>query len=516
MRFGTLVILFALNLTLSAHAKVMITSAHPHATEAGLHVLQEGGNAIDAAIAVQMVLGVVEPQCSGLGGGALLLYYRKADDKLFVYDGLESAPLSVTAAHFLDGEGHPLEKHMASLGGKAVGIPGVLKMLEMAHKEQGRALWRSLFQRAIALADVENPKLASTLLVIAHEGIKPFYEGAIAEKIVEKVNCAQLNPSNLALNDLKAYQAIAREPLRFNYRDFRIVGAPPPTSGALTVGQILGILENYPLEGYAANSLEFINLFLQASQLSFADRNTMVADPSFFHVPTGQLLDKAYLAKRAASLSKTGALKNIKPGMGANIGTKTSDLMPLEPCLSSLVAGGSHFCIVDKEGNAVAMTTSIGSVFGSKLNVEGFYLNNSLSNFCFLEEIDGKKIANRIEAGKRPLSSAAPTFVFDCTSNKLILAIGSAGGPYTIDYVAEALVNVLDFKLGLQEAISYPHYAAISEAVELEKASFMLTLMRPLKNLGHKIVRSKELLSGTQAIQIESDVLIGGTDPRRK
>jgi gamma-glutamyltranspeptidase/glutathione hydrolase len=506
-----------------AHGKeAMVASPHPVATQTGLQILENGGSAIDAAFVMQMAMGVLDPSCSGLGGGGFLLYYRKVDDKVFFYDGRECSPKSASSSTFLDQEGKPLEKHLACIGGKAVGVPGLLKMLDMAHRDQGKMPWKHLFQRAISLAEEaslteqsgeKNLKLANVLRAIANEGISIFYEGWIGRKIVDKIASSKVNPGNLTCDDLRVYKPIRREPIVVNYRNYRVYGAPPPSTGGIGIAQVLGMLENRSLDGYDFNSIEFINLFCGASQLSFADLGTFVADPTFFNVPINALLDKTYLSKRGSVLKNEIALKKIEPGKAPR--AKLPDLMPIDSVLSTTLQGGCHICVVDRDGNAVCLSTSIGSEFGSKLNVEGFYLNNSLADFNIHPELDGKKNANSVDGGKRPASALCPIFVFDRNKNKLVLALGSAGGLYTIDYVAQALFGVLDFKLDVQKAISLPHCVAINEDVELERGTEMISFMRPLKGMGYKVVRAKKLHSCTQGIQILDDCLLGGADPRR-
>ncbi len=532
--------------------KVMISSANSHATEEGLEILKQGGSAIDAAIAIQMVLNVTEPQSSGIGGGGFLLYYNHAEKSVTVYDGRETAPAETRENYFLDASGYPIEEHMAGLGGKAVGVPGLLRMLEMAHLDEGKLPWNRLFQKAISLCrsgfplsprldtlitsnfaelshfsslddlffagikkashtPVKNPKLAETLSKIASGGPDLFYQGEIAEKIVEKIRGSILNPGIMTLNDLSAYQAIKREPLRFDYRHFHIYALPPPSAGGIAIGQILGMLETKNLKSYDLGSLEFINLFSQASQLAFADRNYFIADPAFFAVPTEALLNKDYLAQRGSLIRRHGTLEKIKEG---EFPKKGLIQLPLMPPPNFTFYGTTHFCVVDGFGNAAAMTSSLGKGFGSKLNVEGFFLNSQLSDFCIQKPPRPAAYANRPEAGKRPLSSMSPTFVFDASGN-LVLVVGSAGGQPIIDYVAQTLFGTLDFGLNIQEALDFPHYVATNESLFLEKGTFIVDLLKPLKAMKQDVT-IKALNSGTHGIQAAEQGWYGGVDPRRE
>lgn len=533
--------------------KCMVSTANFHATKEGLAILKQGGSAIDAAVAIQMVLNVTEPQSSGIGGGAFLLYYNHADQSITVYDGRECAPKATTEGYFLDEEGYPIETHMAGLGGKAVGIPGVLKMLEMAHQENGQLPWDSLFTKAISLcksgfplsprldvlitsnfealshfsspedlffaggkkspqAVVMNPKLGETLSKIASGGADVFYRGEIAEKIVEKIRKSILNPGIMTVKDLWSYEAIKRKPIQFTYKNVHIYSLPPPSASGIALAQILGMLETKDLKGYDLGSLEFVNLFSQASLLAFADRNYFVADPAFFSVPTEALIDKKYLATRASLLKPRGTLEKIKEGEEPK---KELQALPLMPCANMTYHGTTHFCVVDEVGNAACMTSSLGQGFGSKLNVEGFFLNSQLSDFCLEKAPRPAAFANRPEPGKRPLSSMAPTLVFD-SAGYLVLMVGSAGGQPIIDYVAQALLGTLEFGLNIQETLNFPHYVATNESILLEKGTFITNLLKPLKAMKQS-VSVKPLNSGSHGIEAApGGGWLGGADPRRE
>ncbi len=533
--------------------KVMVATANRHATNAGLDVLRKGGNAIDAAVAIQMVLGVVEPQSSGIGGGSFLLYYDKMANKVTVYDGREVAPEAVTENYFLDADGHLIEKNLASLGGRAVAVPGTLRMLEMAHDDAGSLSWEGLFAPAIHLAHtgfplsprlealiasnpelntyndiddlffagckkkerravVKNQRLAHTLSQIAIDGADVFYDGEVAISLIEAVRGREVNAGIMTLNDLQNYEPIRREALQFDYHEFHFAALPPPSAGGIALAQILGILENKKLNSYELGSFEFVNLFAQASQLAHADCNFYVADPAFFPTPVEQLISKEYLQHRSSLLRRNGTLKKISEGEEPK--EAIADELPLCACPDIEHAGTTHFCVVDSFGNAVAMTSTLGKGFGSKLNAAGFFLNAELANFCPVSQVKEADVVNRIEPGKRPVSMMSPTFVFDSSGN-LILAIGSTGGPAIADYVAEGILGVLEFNLDLQEAVDYPHFVALDETIKLEKGTFLSDILKPLKAIGHP-VKMMALQSGTQAIQWTNDGWVGAADPRKE
>lgn len=533
---------------------MMVASANRHASEAGFNILKQGGNAIDAAIAMQMVLNVVEPQSSGIGGGAFLLYYRKKDGQVYAYDGRETAPKGVNELLFYDSKGETIPFLNAILGGKAVGVPGLLKMLEQAHREQGKHPWQLLFNPAIECAEqgffiserlhrlitkrsdlanfaatrnyfflkngdpkpegtlLKNPQLAETFRIIATQGTDPFYKGEIAQKIVETVKKASINPGVLSYDDLVSYRCIKRKPIQTTYRDYQIYGFPPPSAGGIAVAQILGMLQQYNLSAYNQSSVDFIHLFCQSSALAFADRNYYVADPEFSPVPTDRLIDAAYLQQRGEKIDREKAMNVVHGSWPAKADTRFPPLL-LSPSLET--PSTSQLCVVDKEGNAVSMTTSIEHAFGSTLMVDGFLLNNQLTDFSFASEREGKKAANRVQPGKRPMSSMAPTFVFHKNSDQLFLTVGSGGGAWTIGYVAQALIGVLDCGLNIQEACDFPHFAAMDKDMVLENGTLLHEKVKPLMEMGYHI-RERPLTSSTHGIQIMPTCLMGGADPRRE
>jgi gamma-glutamyltranspeptidase / glutathione hydrolase len=522
----------------------MVTSANPQATQAGFDILQKGGNAIDAAIAMQLVLNVVEPQSSGIGGGAFLLYYDKQSNQVIAFDGRETAPQGVNERWFLDARGKPLSHAEAIVGGRSVGVPGVLKMIEQAHAQFGILPWNTLFTSAIEIADkgfplsprlmalildtptlspqsapyfyengklkkegdiVQNRELAATFQLLAEKGSDPFYHGEIAEDIVRAIQKAN---GVMTLEDLNRYQVKTHQPIVSSFRDYQIYGFPPPSGGGVAIAQILAILEILDLPNEKMEPAEFINTFSRASRAAFADRNYYLADPDFFPVPIDRLLDTNYLKKRAEEVIQN---KTIKPG---NFPGESLACCPPMIVSSQLeLPSTSQICIVDTFGNCVSMTTSIENGFGSTVSIRGFFLNNQLTDFSFVPEIDNKKAANRVEPGKKPLSSMSPTIVFQ--NGKFVLAVGSAGGPYIIDYVAKVLCEVLMFNLNIQDAISFPNFASITDSIELEAKSPLLNLIPALEKLGNR-VKISSLTSGTQGIQRLNEHLIGGVDPRRE
>ncbi len=535
--------------------KMMVATANPHATEAALQILEEGGSSIDALITAQAVLNVVEPQSSGIGGGAFLLYFDKKDERVVFFDGRETAPILADENLFLTNGIFPPHDELIN-GGRSVGVPGVLRMLELAHQKKGRLPWKKLFARAIDLAEkgfplsprlhqliattpglnnfeeaqklffesdgttpkptgslLKNPSLAATLRLIADEGSSPFYEGALAYKIVEAVQHSEVNPGLLSLSDLANYRPLICSPLFFNYRSYTIVTAPPPSSGGITLAQILGICETQNFAHLSLGSPQFIDLFCQASRLAYADRNMYIADPAFFPTPVPALISKSYLNSRSKLLGTKYAFGNVEAGEWP----KSWMAKPQNCCTegeSPEFPSTTHISIIDSEGNAVSMTSSIENAFGSKVMAAGFFLNNQLTDFAINPEKEGKKVANRVQGGKRPLSSMTPTLVFD-RDGGLFLTVGSAGGSLIIEYVAEVLFGVLDFKMNIQEAISFPHYASLLKPIELEEDTFIVETRKELEALDND-VEITSMNSGSVGIEVTQKNLIGGVDPRRE
>jgi len=530
--------------------RYMLAAAHPLAVEAGYGILQRGGAAIDAAVAVQMVLNLVEPQSSGIGGGAFILHYSGKDAALAAYDGRETAPAAARADRYIGADGQPQRHLDAVVGGKSVGTPGVLRALELAHARHGKLPWAELFQPAIRLARegfplsprlhrllelvrlpgrdadmrrmyyedddtpkpvgtlLKNPQLAETLRRIAAEGASAFYTGEIARDIAAKVRNAP-NPGDLSEIDLAQYRAKLREPVCAPYREWKICGMPPPSSAGVAVLQVLGILQQLAPLGLPSDPIRAAHFIAEAERLAYADRERYLADADFVPVPVAGLLAPAYLAERAALVRPDHALGHALPGIPPG-----APLAELADSASPELPSTSHMSIVDAAGNAVAMTSSIEFAFGSQQMVRGFLLNNQLTDFSFVAEQDGKPVANRIEPGKRPRSAMAPTMVFD-RDGKLILALGSAGGSAIINHVVKTLVAALDSKLDIQQAIALPNFGSRNGPTELERDTAAANWVEPLRALGHE-VRVIDMTSGVHGIERTRAGWSGGADPRRE
>ncbi|MGE3160473.1 MAG: gamma-glutamyltransferase family protein [Burkholderiales bacterium] len=492
--------------------RFMVAAADPRAVEAGLEMLRAGGSAADAAIAVQLVLGLVEPQSSGLGGGAFVLHWSEKERRLRSYDGRETAPAAAKPDRFLDRHGNPEQFMEAVLSGRSVGVPGVPRLLETLHREHGRLPWARLFAPAIRLAEggfEPTPRLArmlerapelraripsggayaATLRALAAQGADAFYRGPIAEDVVRAAR------SDLTLEDFARYRVIEREPLCGAYRGYRICGMGPPSAGALGVLQILGILERTDFARAAPRSVEAVHLFSEAARLAYADRALYVADTDFVKVPVERLLDPRYLDTRARRIGER-SMGYALPGT----------LDPETP-------GTSHFSIVDAEGDAVSMTSSIEMAFGSRILVRGFLLNNQLTDFSFSPEYQLRPAANRVEGGKRPRSSMAPTFVFD-RDGRLRMALGSPGGLAIIAFVAKTLVASLEWGMDIQQAISSPNFGSTNGPTFLERGTSIEALGEELAARGH-VLNFARLTSGLHGIERVPGGWRGGADPRR-
>jgi gamma-glutamyltranspeptidase/glutathione hydrolase len=529
----------------------IVVAAHPLAAEAGLAVLRAGGGAMDAAVAVQMVLNLVEPQSSGVGGGAFLLYWSGAERKLHSYDGRETAPQAADPGRFLGPDGKPLAFMDAVVGGLSVGVPGVVRLLEKAHGAHGRRPWAELFAPAIRFAEegfpmsprlhallagetrlglheparsyfyqadgtpkpvgtvLRNPPLAATFRTIAAEGASGFYTGEIAQHIVASVTRAPHNPGDLIGADLAAYEAKERPPLCAIYRVWRVCGMGPPSSGATTTLQILGILANFDMAPFTPPSVDGIHLFAEAGRLAYADRGRYLADSDFVAVPLAGLLDRSYLRARAALVSPTSTLRRAEPGdPPRKSGARLVDAPALE------LPSTTHFSIVDRWGDAVAMTSSIEDAFGARLMVDGFLLNNQLTDFAFQPDENGAPVANRVEGGKRPRSAMSPTMVFD-EEGRLVLILGSAGGSAIPNHVAEVLVAVLDWRYSLADALALMHFGSRNGPTELEAGPDAERVGAGLAAKGHDVV-TRPATSGLHAIQLTPRGLAGAADPRRE
>ena len=547
----------------------MVAAANPLAVDAGVQMLAQGGSAVDAAIAVQMMLTLVEPQSSGIGGGAFLMHYEPSTRALVAWDGRETAPAAATPDQFLDANGKPLEFTKAVDGGLSVGTPGVMKLFEVVHAKHGKLPWAKLFEPAIALAEsgfpvsprlytmiagtaarlctqkaaaayflkagtceakdegtpLKNPELAATLRALASGGAKAFYGGPIAEAMVDAVRSHPTNPGRLTLADLAAYTPKERTPVCGEYRGYRLCGMPPPNSGAIAVLQTLGILQHFDVPRLAPNSADAVHLIAEAYRLAFADRAKYVGDPDFVQVPVAGLLDPAYLKARAGEIRMDRSLGAAAAGVPPGATTRGLDQ-------SLSLPSTSHLAIVDRDGRMVNMTTTIENGFGSLQMVKGFLLNNQLTDFS-LAPLDAEKrpIANRVEPGKRPRSSMAPTMVFG-PSGEVEAIVGSPGGSNIIQYVTKTLVGIIDWKLDIQQAIDLPNFGAQTTATTtLEKGTLLAGLEAALAGRGHTIAIA-DINSGLQGIVFNGTRAngqpgalarapgkgrwAGGADPRRE
>lgn len=527
----------------------MVVAANPYASWAGKNILVKGGSAIDAAIAIQAMLTLVEPQSSGIGGGAFLLYWDNKNKKLHTFDGRETAPSAARMDLFLK-NGKAAKWMDAVVGGQSVGVPGVLRALDMAHKEFGTLDWSELFNDSISLSEngftvshrlasllareihpglnqfrtssvyfypsgkaltkgtiKKNPALAKTLTTIAQQGANSFYQGSIASNIAKAAQFSIINPGKITAQDIADYQAIKRSAVCGSYRTYKVCGMAPPSSGGINVLQILRTLEPYNISQFPIDSIPAVHLFTQASRLTYADREMYIADSDFSQLPFGALLSKRYLADRARDINLVSDIGKVSAG-------KPFPVMNFSKGKTFEQPNTSHFSIIDKEGNAVSMTSSIEFAFGSGVMVDGFLLNNQLTDFSFNPYRGKALVLNRVEPGKRPRSAMSPTMVFD-GDGKLTLVLGSPGGSRIVSYVAQTIMGVLDWGLDIQQAINLPKVTNRNDYTALEKGTAIEALKPALEKMGHK-VRVLDLNSGLHGIQLSNDVLIGGADPRRE
>ena len=549
-----------------AYARQAVAAANPLATDAGHQILRAGGSALDAAIAVQMVLGLVEPQSSGIAGGAFLLHFD--GQKVSAHDGRETAPAAATGDMFMGADGKPLPFDDAVLSGRSVGVPGAVRMLEAAHRQHGQLPWAQLFEPAIALAEqgfrvsprlhtllqtdphlkkdplaarffynaagqawpvghvLRNAEYAHVLRRMATEGSRALHEGAVAQAIVDRSAQAP-RPGALSLQDLRNYQPREREALCFDHtaqaRLYRICGFPPPSSGQIAIGQILGMLSHTNARGTEFSqglpSPDFLHRYTEASRLAFADRAQYVSDPDFVQAPAGDwrsLLTPAYLLERSQLMGD----QSMKVGAPGQPGGVKSAWAPMP---TQTEYGTSHISVVDAQGRAVAMTTTIEAAFGSRRMVStnpsrpgGFLLNNQLTDFSFSPaDAQGRPIANRVEPGKRPRSSMSPTLVFDKATGQLLMSGGSPGGALIIHYTAKLLTGTLHWGMDAQQAISLPNFGSLNGPTLLEAKGFPASTVDALKARGHD-VREMDMTSGLQAIERTPTGWFGGADPRRE
>jgi gamma-glutamyltranspeptidase/glutathione hydrolase len=526
----------------------MVAAANPLAAQAGREILAAGGSAVDAAVAVQLVLNLVEPQSSGIGGGAFLVFWDGST--ITTLDGREKAPAAAKPERFLGPDGKPMAFFDAVVGGRSVGVPGTLRLLEAAHKNWGKLPWKDVIAPAIRLAEngfaisprlnglltqekflqndpvarayfyeadgtpkavgtvLRNPAFARTLRTIADRGAEAFYTGEIAQDIVATVTGHATNPGDMTLDDLEAYRVEERTAVCGPYRSYRICGMGPPSSGQIAVQQIMSVLETRDMAALKPGP-EAAHWMAEAGRLAFADRGLYVADPSFVSVPVRGLTDPGYLKSRAALVDPNKSMGKAQPG------DPPFQKTFLWGASDGIELGTSHMSIVDRSGNAVSMTTTIENEFGARLMTKsGFLLNNELTDFSFAPTADGKPVANRVEGGKRPRSSMAPTIVLD-GSNKLHAVVGSPGGSLIINYVAKTLVGLLDWKLDPQVAVDLPNFGSRNGPTELEAGTEAEAWKAPLEAKGHE-VKLIEKNSGIHAIVVTPTGLVGGADSRRE
>ncbi|ASK27322.1 gamma-glutamyltransferase [Neisseria chenwenguii] len=531
------------------HAKnFMAASANPLATEAGYEVLKKGGSAIDAMIAIQTTLSLTEPQSSGLGGGAFLVYWDNKAKKLTTFDARETAPKAAKPELFLDASGKPLEFMNAVVGGRSVGVPGIPKLLEDIHKRYGKLPWATLFNKPISLAEqgfavsprmaksieqnqkylqrypqtaayflpngkplaagtlLKNPEFARSVRLLAEKGSTPFYSGKPAQNIVNTVTGAADNPGKISMADFKNYRVIERTPVCAPYREFEICGMGAPSSGAIALGEIFGVLQQQDMKALGADNIQSWRWLGEASRIAFADRDRYVGDPAFVSVPAKSLISRAYLKPRSEEIRNTDkALPKVEAGV---FGKKQAAGKAVE------LPSTSHIVVVDKAGNVVSMTTSIENAFGSTLMANGYLLNNELTDFSFKPADEtGKPVANSVAGGKRPRSSMAPTIVMQ--NGRPYLAVGSPGGSRIIGYVAKTLVAHIDWDMDIQTAISLPNMLNRGSTYEIEQNTPAAAKAGALEQLGYK-VQVRDLNSGVQGILIGKTGLQGGADPRRE
>jgi gamma-glutamyltranspeptidase / glutathione hydrolase len=525
----------------------MVAAAEPQAVEAGLAMLRAGGSAVDAAVAVQAMLTLVEPQSSGIGGGAFLVAYDAATHAVTTYDGRETAPLSARPDLFLGPDGRPLSDDEAGAGGRAVGVPGALAMLELAHRDHGRLPWARLFQPAIAAAEagfqvpprmahdavaetrlleqqpaardyllpsgapvragaiLHNPALAGTLRQVASGGAAALLQGPIGTAIIEAVRNGPA-PGGMAMADLAAYRPVRRDPVCTAYRGVKICGMGPPSSGGIAISQASEMLEHFDLAPLNPAGADAAQLVIEAERLAMADRDLYVADPDRITIPQSGLLDPAYAAIRAQLIDIDHAMQAVRAGNPGWNGPLAA------PQLAQPEHGTSQITIIDRAGNALSMTTSINSIFGSGLMAGGFMLNDQLTDFSLIPAVNGRPVANRVEPGKRPRSSMSPSLLLD-RSGRLQAALGSPGGEHIIGYVLQDILALVDWRLRPDQALALPHVQADAGGAELEQHSGAEMLAGPLRARG-QTVRLLPLLSNANLIARTPNGLAGATDSR--
>jgi gamma-glutamyltranspeptidase / glutathione hydrolase len=528
------------------------SSADPRATEAGMEMLRKGGSANDAAMAMMLALTVVEPQSSGIGGGGFLIHSDATTGGLTTIDGRETAPAAATPERFVDETGKPLGFLKAMPGGRSAGVPGNIRLMALSHKKWGKLPWADLFQPAIKLAEegyiinetmalrlkqvarlwadfpesqkifwvdgqpatagtrIKNPELAATLRTIAAGGPDAFYRGEIANKIVDAVTKTPVNAGDMTLSDLENYKAQERNAVCAPYRAYVICGMGPPSSGATTVLQILGALRPFDMTKLGKDNPQSWHLIAEAMQLAYADREKYLGDPAFVNVPTNGLIDPAYLAKRSKLINIGRAAKSYAAGDPPGAEPRTA-------AISGEVAGTSHFVAVDAKGSIASMTSTVEGIFGNQMVAGGFILNNELTDFTFAPEKEGAPVANRVQSGKRPLSSMSPTLVFN-KDGRHVMALGSAGGKRIIMHVTKTLIGAIDFGLPLADAISLPNIyfsgdKSGGDKILVEEGTSLGAMKDKLAAFGQP-VEATELASKVNGAQWTAKGWTGAADPR--
>jgi gamma-glutamyltranspeptidase/glutathione hydrolase len=546
-RFLPLAALVILTLPSHAAAQGVTSSADPRATEAGREILHQGGTAADAAVAMVAVLTLVEPQSSGIGGGGFMLHHNAKDGSISTIDGREMAPAAAKPERFLGPDGKPRGYMDVIPGGLSVGVPGNMRLMEMAHKKWGKLEWRALFAPAIKLAEegfivtpalnnwlvefepmwkdfpdaraiyyvdgkpapvgtrIKNPAYAATLRAIAARGPDAFYSGANAKAITDAVAKAPRNAAALTAKDLAAYTAKERPAVCTSYRIYKVCGMGPPSSGATTVFGILGMVEGWDLKTMGKDNPMSWHLLAEAMQLSYADRAAYLGDADFVDVPVKGLLDKSYLAERRQLISPYRAAGRYEPGTPP--GAKPRAAAPAIP-----EQGTTHFVTVDAAGNVVSMTSTIESIFGSQLIAGGYFLNNELTDFDLAPTKDGVPTANRVQAGKRPLSSMSPTIVYG-PDGKVVLAVGSAGGKRIIMHVTKVLIGVLDWGLDAKSAMELPNLFFGKGGVLIENNEAGQAIAAKMKPFGYSFTATG-LGSKLNAVEHTAAGYRGAADPR--
>ena len=536
----------------SDYSKSIVVTSNPYASKAAAEILRNGGSAVDAAITAQFVLTLTQPQSTGIGGGAFMLYWDKNSGKLYALDGREKAPASASPQLFLNKDGQPRKFYPdAVVGGISVGVPGMMRFLEQAHKKFGKLEWSVLLEYPIRLAEegfelssalyrtlsflpdlkkiepassyfykdnrngeltplpigtiLTNAEYAKTLKRIAKFGPEEFYSGQTAKLIIHAVNNSPFSPGLITLEDLANYTAVWRDPICGLYRKYKVCSMPPPTSGGITMLMMLKMLERFDIESEHPNSPNFIHLFSEAGSLAYADRDYYIADPDFVDIPVNGMLNEDYISERSKLIKKETSLRDRKPGKPKGYKKFSKNVDISRPSTS-------HLVIVDNFGNSISLTSTIEGPFGSHLMAGGFMLNNELTDFSLIPKKNGLFVANRVEANKRPRSSMTPTIIFN-PEGEIYALTGSPGGNSIIGYVTKSVMAMVDWDLSPQDTVSLPHFIRKGENTELERGTDIVRYKQFLEKKGHKVVIIPKV-SGLQIIKKKNKGFIGGTDPR--